>query len=51
MGDSSGGVHIYDVKNMISRPSTTVDYENAATSYLSVDDTIELNTGRPSVTI
>jgi hypothetical protein len=45
MGTSAGGVHIYDVKNMISRPSTTVDYENAATSFLSVDDVIDLNTG------
>ena len=45
MGTSAGGVHIYDVKNMVSRPSTTVDYENAATSFLSVDDVIDLNTG------
>ena len=44
----TGGVKIFDVSDMISRPSSTVDYVGAKMSFLTVDDTIDINTGTSS---
>ena len=48
MVGTTGGVFIADVTNLVSNPSTTTDYEQISTHYLTLDDTIDLTTGKLS---
>ena len=42
---TTGGVFFADVSSIVSRPSSTVDYENVITHYLTLDDSIDITTG------
>jgi len=43
---TTGGVFVADVTNLKSNPSTTTDYEQISTHYLTLDDTMDLTTGK-----
>jgi hypothetical protein len=42
---SAGGVFFADVSNLVSNPSTTTNYQQVTTTYLTLDDVIDMNTG------
>ena len=43
---SAGGVFFADVSNLVSNPSTTTNFQQVTTTYLTLDDVIDMNTGK-----
>ncbi len=43
------GVHIFDISEMISNPSSTTYFEGAKETFLSVDDEIDILSGEVTI--